>query len=47
MAKAQKVEVTKKELETAHELWIKFTFFTKIGVVSMVILLALMAIFLV
>ena len=47
MAKAQKVEVSKKELQSAQKLWEQFTFFTKIGVISIIILMALMAFFLV
>lgn len=47
MANAQKPEVAKEELEKAHSLWLGFTSWMKWGIISTVIILALMALTLV
>jgi len=47
MANAKKPEVTKEEIEHATTLWKNFTVWTKWGVISVVAILALMAVALV
>lgn len=46
MAKAEKVEVSKEDLQKAEALWASFTNLMKYSIISIVVLLGLMAIFL-
>jgi hypothetical protein len=46
MAKAAKPEFTKEQVETASDMWQRFTVFTKWGCIAVTILLAAMALFL-
>ncbi|MFZ4763066.1 MAG: aa3-type cytochrome c oxidase subunit IV [Alphaproteobacteria bacterium] len=47
MAKPQTIAPYGKDVHAHQFAWAKFTHFTKIGVISVVVLLALMAVFLV
>lgn len=47
MATQQKPEYSEKELQNAQILWDRFIQFSKVGIIAIVVLVALMAIFLV
>lgn len=47
MANAEKVEVSKEDIENAEALWAGFTNLMKYSIIAIVVVLALMAIFLI